>query len=120
MALDVDALYVVPSLFFAFCFRFALLCCYLLFALYDKCYLSQCMGLRQWGICDQQSLRSACSSAQSDLGVCLLLEYYVTVGLLTGRRFGFLCHGGGLCRLIWVCACCNVTLLEITCHDSRF
>ena len=36
-------------LFFAFCFRFALLCfaslcCYLLFAFYDKCYLSQCMG----------------------------------------------------------------------------
>ena len=46
MALDVDALYVVPSL--AFCFLLlicsASLCCYLLFAFYDKCYLSQCMG----------------------------------------------------------------------------
>ena len=46
MALDVDALCVVPS--FVFCFLllicFASLCCYLLFAFYDKCYLSQCMG----------------------------------------------------------------------------
>ena len=46
MALDVDALCVVPS--FAFCFLlligFASLCYYLLFAFYDKCYLSQCLG----------------------------------------------------------------------------
>ena len=46
MALDVDALCVVPS--FVFCFLllicFASLCCYLLFAFYDKCYPSQFMG----------------------------------------------------------------------------
>ena len=52
MVLDVDALCVVPSFIFIFCVLlssldllcFASLCCYLLFAFYDKCYLSQCMG----------------------------------------------------------------------------
>ena len=48
-------------LFFAFCFRFALLCfaslcCYLLFAFYNKCNLSLCMGFPTVGyvrvLCD--------------------------------------------------------------------
>ena len=27
---------------------------------------------------------------------------------------------GGLCGLVWVCVCRNATLLEVTCHSSRF
>ena len=45
MALDVDALCVVPSFFLLSAFDlpcFALLL--FAFAFYDKCYLSQCMG----------------------------------------------------------------------------
>ena len=46
-------------------------------------------------MCDQQSLRSACACAQSDRGLCLSLERYVTVGLLPGCRLGFVPGGGG-------------------------
>ena len=45
-------------------------------------------------MCDQQSLRSACACAQSDRGLCLSLERYVTVGLLPGCRLGFVPVGG--------------------------
>ena len=77
-------------------------------------------------MCDQQGLRSACAYAQSGQSLCLSLECSVTVGLLTGRRLGFLClgggggggGGGGLCGFVWVCACRKATLLEITCHGS--
>ena len=41
----------------------------------------------------------------------------MTVGLLPGCRLGFEPGGGGL---VWVCACRNATLLEVTCHGSRF
>ena len=51
MVLYVDALCVVPSfIYFYFLLSaldllcFASLCCYMLFAFYDKCNLSQCMG----------------------------------------------------------------------------
>ena len=45
----------------------------------------------------------------------------MTVGLLAGRRLGFLWGGGGGGGgLVWVCACQSATLLEITCHGSRF
>ena len=46
-------------------------------------------------MCDQQGLRSACAYAQSGQSLCLSIEFSVTVGLLTGRRLGFLCLGGG-------------------------
>ena len=46
-------------------------------------------------MCDQQGLRSACAYAQSGQSLCLSIELSVTVGLLTGRRLGFLCLGGG-------------------------
>ena len=46
-------------------------------------------------MCDQQGLRSACACARSDRGLCLSLEYYVTVGLLPGCRLGFVPGGGG-------------------------
>ena len=42
----------------------------------------------------QQSLRSACACAQSDRGLCLSLECYVTVELLPGCRLGFVPGGG--------------------------
>ena len=59
----------------------------------------QCMWIRQCGMCDQQGLRSACTYAQSGLGLCLSLECSVTVGLLAGHRLGFLCRGWGAVRV---------------------
>ena len=51
-------------------------------------------------MCNQQGLRSACAYAQSGQSLCLSLECSVTVGLLTGRRLGFLCLGvGGAVRV---------------------
>ena len=46
MVLDVDALCVVPSFIYFYFLLSALdlLCFALLFAFYDKCYLSLCMG----------------------------------------------------------------------------
>ena len=45
-------------------------------------------------MCDQQSLRSACACAQSDRGLCLSFECYVTIGLLPRCRLGFVPGGG--------------------------
>ena len=41
-------------------------------------------------MCDQQSLRSACAYAQSDQSLCPLLEYSMTVKLLTEHHLEFL------------------------------
>ena len=41
-------------------------------------------------MCDQQSLRSACAYAQSDQSLCLSLDYFVTVKLLTEHHLEFL------------------------------
>ena len=49
-------------------------------------------------MCDQQSLRSACACAQSDRGLCLSLERYVTIGLLPGCRLGSEPGGGVVVR----------------------
>ena len=38
---------------------------------------------QQCGMCDQQSLRSACAYAQSDQSLCLSLEYSMIAKLLT-------------------------------------
>ena len=46
-------------------------------------------------MCDQQSLRSACAYAQSDQSLCLLLEYSMTVKLLTEYHVEFLRLKGG-------------------------
>ena len=45
--------------------------------------LSRDMGFPQCGMCDKQSLRSACAYAQSDQSLCLSLEYPMSVKLLT-------------------------------------
>ena len=50
---------------------------------------------QQCGMCDQQSLRSACAYAQSDQSLCLSLEYSTTVKLLTGHHLEFLSLKGG-------------------------
>ena len=47
------------------------------------------------GMCDQQSLRSACTYAQSDQRLCLSLEYSMTVKLLTEHHLEFLKLKGG-------------------------
>ena len=46
-------------------------------------------------MCDQQSLRSACAYARSDQGLCLSLEYSMTVKLLTENHLEFLRLKGG-------------------------
>ena len=57
--------------------------------------LSQCMRLPTNGMYDQQSLRSACVNAQSDQSLCLLLEYPMSVKLLTEHHLRFLSLKGG-------------------------
>ena len=46
--------------------------------------------LQQCGICDQQSIRSACAYAQSDQSLCLSLEYSMTVKPLTQHHLELL------------------------------
>ena len=46
-------------------------------------------------MCDQQSLRSACTYAQSDQSLCKSLEYSMTVKLLTEHHLEFLSFKGG-------------------------
>ena len=45
---------------------------------------------QQCGMCDQQSLRSACACAQSDQSLCQSLEYSIIVKLLTEHHLEFL------------------------------
>ena len=53
------------------------------------------MGSQQCGMCDQQSLRSACAYAQSDQSRCKSLEYSMTVKLMTEQHLEFLSLKGG-------------------------
>ena len=50
---------------------------------------------QQCGMCDQQSLRSACSYAQSEQSLCLSLEYSMSVKLLNEHHMEFLRLRGG-------------------------
>ena len=52
-------------------------------------------NFQQCGMCDQQSLRSACTYAQSDQSLCLSLEYSTTVKLMTKHHLEFLSFKGG-------------------------
>ena len=52
------------------------------------------------GMCDQQSLRSACAYAQSDQSLCLSLEYRISVQLLTEHHLRFLGLKGGCIGLL--------------------
>ena len=64
---------------------------------------------QQCGMCDQQSLRSACENAQSDQSLCLSLEYSLTVKLLTEDHLEFL-------RLKGVCTGLSESTLIKTPH----
>ena len=46
-------------------------------------------------MCDQQRLRPACAYAQSDQSLCLSLEYYMSVKLLTEHHLELLSLKGG-------------------------
>ena len=50
---------------------------------------------QQCGMCDQQSIRSACAYAQSDQSLCLSLEYTMIVKLLTEHHLELLSFKGG-------------------------
>ena len=54
------------------------------------------MGFQQCGMCEQQSLRSACAYAQSaDRSLCWSLECFMSVKLLTERQLEFPSLKGG-------------------------
>ena len=53
------------------------------------------MGFQQRGMCDQQSLISACAYAQSDQSLCQSLEYPMSVKPLTDYHLEFLSLKGG-------------------------
>ena len=68
-------------------------------------------------MCDQQRLRSACTYAQSDQSLCLLLEYSMSVKLPTESLLEVLSlKGAAQARLSLHLS--NVKLLEISCHGS--
>ena len=50
---------------------------------------------QQYAMCDQQSLRSACTYAQSDQSLCESLKYSLSVKLLTEHHLEFLSLKGG-------------------------
>ena len=66
-----------------------------LFTGMTKIKMSRDVYFQQCGMCDQQSLRSACANAQSDQSLCLWLEYSITVQLLTKHHLEFLSVKGG-------------------------
>ena len=53
------------------------------------------LDFQQCGMCDQQSLKTACAYAQSDQSLCLSLEYSMTFKLLTVHHLEFLSLIGG-------------------------
>ena len=55
------------------------------------------LDFQQCGMCDQQSLRSACAYAQSDQSLFQSLEYSMIVKLLNEHHLEFLSLKGG-CR----------------------
>ena len=73
---------------------------------------------QQCGMCDQQSLRSACAYAQSVQSLCLTLVYSTSVKLLTEHHLELFKLQRRLPRQVWVYSCQNATLFEITWHGS--
>ena len=53
------------------------------------------MGFPTMWYVRQQTFRPACAYAQSDQSLCKLLEYSMTVNLLTEQHLGFLSLKGG-------------------------
>ena len=52
-------------------------------------------NFQQCGMCDQQIFRPVCAYAQLDQSLCLSLEYFTTVLLLTENNLEFLSLNGG-------------------------
>ena len=75
---------------------------------------------QQCGMCNQQSLRSACTYVQSEQSLCQSLAYSMSVNLQTEHHLESLTFKGGytVMRLFLVYTCQSATLLEITCHGS--
>ena len=67
----------------------------LVFNVAFHCIWAATWDFQQCGMCDQQSLRSACAYAQSDQSLCWSLEHSTSVKLLTEHNFGFLSLTGG-------------------------
>ena len=57
--------------------------------------MSHDMDFQQCGMYDQERLRSACAYAKSDQSLCWLLEYSMSVKLLTEHHLEFLSLKGG-------------------------
>ena len=71
---------------------------------------------QQCGMCDQQSLRSACAYAQSDQSLCLSLAYSMIVKLLTEHHLEFLslkgnCTGSSESTLVKMPHCCKLCVM---------
>ena len=58
-------------------------------------HMSRDMRFPTSGLCDQQSLRSACAYAQSEQSLCQSLEYFMSFKLLTEHHLEFLSLQGG-------------------------
>ena len=84
----------------------------------NKKYMSSTWDFQQCGMCDQQSLRTACVYVQSDqsLNSCLNILWVLSYWL--NEKFGVSKLKRRLQRLVWVYTCQNTTLLEITCLGS--
>ena len=77
------------------------------------------LDFKQGGMCDQQSLGSACAYAQSDQSLCLSLEYYTIVKLLTEHHLEFVSLNGGWRGSSESTHVKIPHLLEITCIGSN-
>ena len=74
-------------------------------------------------MCDQQSLRPACAYAQSDQSLCLSLEYFMSVKLLTEHHLEFLslkggCTGSSESALVKVPQCWKAHVMAHFCFDQ--
>ena len=72
-------------------------------ALSSSIWANAC-DFQQCGMCDQQRLRSACAYAQSDQSLCLSLEYFMSVKLLTEHLLEVL-------SIKWGCTCLSESTL---------
>ena len=77
-------------------------------------------AFQQCGMCDQQSLRSACVYAQSDQSLCKSLEYFISVQQLTEQHLEFLSlKGAAKVRLSLHLSKCHIVgnyMPRLICH----
>ena len=80
-------------------------------------YISGTGDFQQCGMCDQQSLRSACAYAQSDQRLYQSLEYSMSVKLLTKQHLEFLslkggCTGLSECTVVKMSHCWKISYVS--------